>query len=151
MVAARITNITFQCTWCCYLKGHELVVWLGCPCINFHRTLQSNYEKLDSFIFYWKIKWEHKSVSTWNSKFFGLSSADFINMTSLGSSKQTGGKCWLRSSLTVIQAVQFAGYYHWGLSLAPNLILQVFNYPGQARSTRWSQGLSSTWKGQWWD
>lgn len=37
----------------CYLKGHKFVVWLWCPCIDFHRTLQCNYQEFDSFIFYW--------------------------------------------------------------------------------------------------
>lgn len=36
----------------CYLKGHKFMVWLWCPCIDFHRTLQCNYQELDSFIFY---------------------------------------------------------------------------------------------------
>lgn len=36
----------------CYLKGHKFVVWLWRPCIDFHRTLQCNYQEFDSLIFY---------------------------------------------------------------------------------------------------
>jgi len=36
----------------CYLKGHKFVVWLWRPCIDFHRTLQRNYQEFDSLIFY---------------------------------------------------------------------------------------------------
>lgn len=94
--------LLFKCTWCCYLKGHKFVIWLGCPGIYFHRILQSNYEKFDSFIFYWKNKQDkHNSVSTQNSKFFWLSFINFIKMTSTDSSKPTKEKCWSRSSFTI--------------------------------------------------
>ena len=43
-------------TWHYYLKGHEFVIWLGCPRVDFHRALQSNDQKFDPFVFYWNSK-----------------------------------------------------------------------------------------------
>lgn len=53
-----MAHATSKCTWHYYLKGHKFVIWLGCPRIDFHRTLQSNDQKFDSFIFYWKQTWK---------------------------------------------------------------------------------------------
>ena len=37
-----------------HLKGHKLVVGLGGPSIHFHRVLESDDQKFDTFVFYYR-------------------------------------------------------------------------------------------------
>ena len=56
LVTVCMADTIFKHTCRYYLKGHEFVIWLGCPRVDFHRVLQSNDQKFDPFIFYWNSK-----------------------------------------------------------------------------------------------